>query len=298
MVIEDSQCDAKEGLTAFKKLTEIEGVSVVIGVVCSNVANAIGPVANEEGIPVMLSVASAYESTEENDYVFKFWPSDDERASFEAMFLAEELGFEKIAVVYENNARSSGLAKMFEKKATMLGTTVYSEAFEPDSTDFKTVVLKLKEFEPEAVFIFAYEQPTLNFLKQSKELGFETRFFATSTVLSQSFIESLGGIAEGTVIDLPIARGLRASEFEQRFYERFNDSIIHPGSYFAYDSLMVLAEILNKTQERTKIRDRLYSIESEGISGYIEFDSWGQNMEKKKFGLLEIRGGEFLPFEG
>ena len=298
LVVEDSQSKPAEGVTAFKKLVEVDNVSAVIGITTSGVAKAIGPVAEEKGVPTMLAVASSYKPEREGGFVFKFWPSDSERARFEAGFVMEKLGAEKMAVIYVNNAMGVGLKREFEREIEELGGKVLaSEAFEEDETDFRANLIKVKESNSEANFIIAYEPSAVNILKQAKELGIENQFLATSAVISESFLDSAGGIAEGLIADLPVTRSQATAEFEKRFRKRFNDSIIHPGSYFAYDSLMLLAGILDKTQEREEIKDRLHCLKSYGISGAIGFDSVGKNIEKKEFAAMIVRNGKFVAFE-
>lgn len=298
LVVEDSMSKPAEGVTAFKKLVEVDNVSAVIGITSSGVAEAIAPIAEEKGVPVILAVASAYEPEKEDCYVFKFWPSDKERANFEAALIVEKLGAKNIALLYVNNAMGSGLKGRFEEKAKELGANiVVLEAFNQNETDFRTTLIKVKSADPEAVFIISYEPEAVNILNQAEEMGLESQFLATSAVISESFLSSARGAAEGLIVDLPVTRSQATTEFEERFAAKFNDNIIHPGSYFAYDSLMLLAGILNETQERVEIKDRLHSIKTEGISGHIEFGSKGRNKEKKEFGALAIRNGKFVPFE-
>ncbi len=298
LVVEDSQSKPAEGVTAFKKLVEVDQVSAVVGITSSGVAQAIGPIAEEKGMPTILAVASSYKPEKEDSYVFKFWPSNKERASFEARFIVEKLGAKDIALIYVNNAMGSGLKEQFEKEVEQLGAKIQVlEAFNPDETDFRTSLIKIKNADPEAVFIIAYSPEAVNILKQGKEMGIDSQFLATSTVISKSFLDSVGKVAEGLIVDLPITRSEATAEFEERFADRFNDSILHPGSYFAYDSVTILAGLLDKTQERKEIKNKLYELKTNGISGAIEFDDFGKNKEKKEFGALIIKNSQFVPFE-
>ncbi len=296
LVVEDSQSKPAEGVTAFKKLVEVDQVNAVVGITSSGVAQAIGPIAEEKGIPTILAVASSYKPEKEDSYVFKFWPSNKERANFEARFIVEKLGAKDIALIYVNNAMGSGLKKQFEKKVEQLGAKIQVlEAFNPNETDFRTSLIKIKNADPEAVFIIAYSPEAVNILKQGKEMGIDSQFLATSTVISKSFLDSAGEVAEGLIVDLPITRSEATAEFEERFADRFNDSILHPGSYFAYDSVTILAGLLDKTQERKEIKNKLYELKTNGISGAIEFDDFGKNKEKKEFGALIIKNSQFVP---
>ncbi|NQU77957.1 ABC transporter substrate-binding protein [Candidatus Falkowbacteria bacterium] len=298
LVVEDTKCDPAEGVTGFTKLADIDNVQAIVGIVCSGVAEAIGPLAEEKNVPTLLSVAASYKPEKEAGWVFKFWPSNKDRANYEASFIVEDLGLKKIAVIHVNNAFGLGLKEEFEKKVGELGAEIVAlEAYNPEVTDFKTNLTKIKDADLEALFIIAYEPAAINILKQAKELDLNTQFLTLSTIISESFLTSIGEIGEGLILDLPITRSDQTDEFEKKFIARFEDKVLHPGTYFASDSIKILVEILKDTAERQKIKDRLYQVSTTGVSGKIEFDEFGINKKKNIFNMLQIKSGQFVPYE-
>jgi len=298
LITEDTKCDPAEGVTGFTKLADIDNVQAIVGIVCSGVAEAIGPLAEEKGVPTLLSVAASYKPEKEAGWVFKFWPANKDRANFEASFIVENLGHKKIAVIYVNNAFGLGLKEEFEKKVGELGAEIIAlESYNPEATDFKTNLTKIKDAEPEALFVIAYEPAAINILKQAEELNIETQFLTLSSVISESFLTSIGEIGEGLILDLPITRSEQTDEFETKFIARFEDKVLHPGTYFASDSVKILVEILKDTQERQGIKDQLYQVSTTGVSGKIEFDESGINKKKNIFNMLIIQNGQFVPYQ-
>ncbi len=297
LIVQDSKCKPADGVTAYNKLVDVDNVVAVIGVTCSGVAKAIGPLANEKEVPTILSVASSYMPENKSAWVFKFWPSNKERAAFEANFIMENLDPEKIAVIYENSAFGTGLYEEFEKKFIELGGNIaISEAYDPKTTDFRTSLTKIKAENPDIIFAISYEPSAINILKQAKELGINKQFVGISSLISQSFLDSIGEIGEGLIIDFPITKSESTGGFEERFLEKYNDNIIHPGGYFAYDSLIILEDVLDETSDRGEIKDKLYLVSIIGVSGLIEFDEYGKNKEKDEFATLIVRNGEFVPY--
>ena len=50
----------------------------------------------------------------------------------------------------------------------------------------------------------------------------------------------------------------RGQSFEEKFIKRYEDRVLHPGTYFAADSVKILVEILKDVQDRQEIRKSLY----------------------------------------
>jgi len=295
LIIEDSQCQPEMGVNAFKKLVETNQVTAVVGIICSSVANAIAPLAQSAETPTILSVGSSYQPTLENNWVFKFWPDNKDRAGFEARFITNNLNAKKITVLYTNNARDKGLYEEFIKVFT--GEILLAKSYEQENDDFQTILLQIKNLKPDLLFILGYEPSVISILQQAEELGIKTQFVTTSTIISETFLSGLNGLGEGLLLDLPITRSELTYEFENNFITRFNDKIIHPGAYFAYDSMMILVDVLNDTQDKEQIKNRLHEIETIGVSGQIDFDELGMNKQQGEFGILEVRSGEFVPYE-
>lgn len=290
-VIQDSKCKSVDGVNAINQLL-FEDVKAIIGITCSDVAEAVAPIIEENKIPTILSVAASYEPR--GGSIFKLWPSNKERARFEAGFIEEELKFDKLGVIYANNAFGLGLKNDFEKE---FRGKLFIESYNPEDKDFRPQLTKLKNANPQGIFIIAYEPSAVNILKQAKELGMNQQFIGLSSLLSEGFLKSAGELGEGLIIDLPTTQSELTPDFEKRFFNKYHDPIIHSGGYFAYDSVIILADILDETQDREAIRNKLYEINTIGVSGVIDFDSYGRNREKSEFELVIVQNGKFVPVD-
>jgi len=293
LIFQDSECKPIEGVNGVRKLIEIDEVSAIVGVTCSGVAKAIAPIIMESEVPTILSVAASYNPEERGSWIFKLWPSNKERAEFEANFVKKTLNADKVGIIYVNNAFGVGLKDKFKES---FDKRMFFESYNPDELDFRTQLSKIKNADVDVIFAIAYEASAVNILKQAEELGMDKQFMAVSSVISESFLNSVGDLGDGIVIDTPITKSESTSEFEVKFETKFNDKIIHPGGYFAYDSFRILADILDETQDKEKIRNQLYKVKTVGVSGEIEFDEFGKNKKKEEFKVITIKNGEFVPY--
>lgn len=78
LIYEDSQANPGMGVSAFKKLIEVEKVPAVIGDIASSVTLAIAPIAQEKRVVLLSPGATAPKLSEAGPYFFRIWNSDAE----------------------------------------------------------------------------------------------------------------------------------------------------------------------------------------------------------------------------
>ena len=57
IIIEDSKCGAADAITAYNKLTDVDGVKIILGTSCSGAMLGAAPLAEDDGV-VMLSASA------------------------------------------------------------------------------------------------------------------------------------------------------------------------------------------------------------------------------------------------
>ena len=58
LVVEDSQCNAQSAITAYQKLTDVEGVRIILGTSCSGAMLGVAPLAEADGVILFSGLAS------------------------------------------------------------------------------------------------------------------------------------------------------------------------------------------------------------------------------------------------
>ena len=179
VIYEDSQGLPTTGVSAFQKLITSNEKPAVIGGLFSSVTLAIAPIANREHVVVLSPTSSAPAITKAGDYIFRNCASDIFEGEIMARAAKETLGLTRIAIIYINNDYGVGIKNVFKKEFTVLGgKLVAEEAFPQGATDFRTQITKVKQFNPEAVYIIGYRELG-SLLKQAKELGLNVQFLST-----------------------------------------------------------------------------------------------------------------------
>ena len=57
-VVEDSTCSAQDAITAYNKLTNVDGIKIILGTSCSGAMLGVAPLAEEDGVVLFSGLAT------------------------------------------------------------------------------------------------------------------------------------------------------------------------------------------------------------------------------------------------
>ncbi len=209
-VFEDDQCDPKEAVSAFKKLTEFDQVRFIIGPACGSPQEAIIPLLKGQSIIAVVPAAASvklYADSGNNFYNIQYSLENESKFIAEKMF---KRGYKKVALVSYANAFSKTHADSFRQN--FKGEIAFDEVINGESSDVTTVVTKLKAagveaiYSPDVSFFFANGVIKLNQQKVVAPIfaTYVAELPAVRTLVPNvfySFPSDLGG-AEGAVYNL------------------------------------------------------------------------------------------------
>jgi branched-chain amino acid transport system substrate-binding protein len=282
LVIEDGQCKPANSVNAAEKLAQRDKVVGLIGAFCSSATAAIMPVAQNNKIPLITGVSSAPGLTEKgNPWFFRATETDALLAKSFAKILANQLELKKVAYIGVNDDFGRGSVDEFEKQMTALGTTTaMKEYFEHGTSDFYTLLTKLKASGADGVFVSAETQDGSTFVKQKAELGLSVKVFGVGSWATADFMQLAGSAANGIYAAVPYASTMKTPKNEAfvKAYEAQYKAA--PGKYSAagYNSLNILVDAIARAQstDADKIRAALLNTDYEGPNGHFRFDAKGQ----------------------
>lgn len=291
IIYEDSRAEAKTGVTAMRKLVDIDHVPVVIGDIVSAVTLPAAAVAEKNHVVLLSPTSSAPAITHAGEYIFRIWPSDLAEGKAIADF-AISTGFRRAAILHLNNDYGLAIADIF--KTTFKekgGTIVLCEGYLKDNKDFRSLLTKVNQAKVETIYVAGYYADTARVLRQAHELGIESQFLGTTAIEDEKFLEIAGNAAEGIIY--PLATGFDTQSDKplvKEFVETFEKNYGYkPGWVEAqsYDALMLVntaAAPVAKQIIGEKIKRYLDSMgQYEGITGIIEFDKNGDVVKPVRF---------------
>ena len=283
LVIEDSKCNAQDAITAYNKLTDVDGVKIILGTSCSGAMLGAAPLAEEDGVIMFSGLATNPDIANAGDYIFRTSMSDAQLGVDTGNLLWAD-GIRNLATITESTDYAEGVrrtsAEQFSKRG---GTVVAEERYASDVTDFRTQLTKLLNANPDAIHLAAQSEFTGGtIVKQLRELGYDGPIYSEVVPIGATALEIAGDAATGlkaVTADLDPANA-KAQEVLRNFRERY-DYVTLPwylGS--AYDDVYITAECLKQTkddQDADGFKDCLYEITWSGAIGEnYSFDSDGE----------------------
>ncbi len=302
VVYEDDQATPKVGVNAFQKLTQVDKVPIVVGSPASNVTLAVAPIANQAKVVLLSSGSTATEVGKAGPYVFRIMPSDEVQSSIMADW-TWELGYRKVAIIYEENAWGRGLMDAFTKDFPAKGGTVVTiQAVDPGATDFRTQLAKIKTLESDAIYAPLYTRGAGLMTKQARELGLKQQILGADVYGTPELIEAGGTAVDGVLYTtFGEYHGPEYQEFAKRYKEKYEIDVETYAAY-CYDAFMVAVEAVEKIPKGMEIngfniREELLKIKDyHGVTGLTTFD--GQNSAVgKTFDKMTIKNGKHIPYE-
>jgi branched-chain amino acid transport system substrate-binding protein len=280
LVIEDSKGDPSTSVSAFNKLMNVDKVSIVIGDLTSSATLAIAPLAMKNKVLLISPTASNPALSNSGEYFFRVWPSDNYSGYVAANYSYNFLGKRNAAIIYINNDYGIGLKDVFKKTFEDLGGKVsIVDAYNQNQSDFRSVLLKIRNNKADLVYIPGHPYGIANVLKQARELNIKVDFFSDVAAEEKEFLNLAGETARGLYFVTPSFDinsqddNIRkfVLEFEKRFHEKPD---IH--SVKGYEAALVLligfsSKIYNPDELVTFLKSERF----ESLSGKINFDENG-----------------------
>ena len=301
-IVEDDQSTVEGAVKAFNKLIHEDQVPVILGVWTSHVARSVFPIAQENGVVALSPVVIASGLTEIGDFIFRASHSTEALIPDGVKVTQEKLGYQQVATIADSvDLFSRDSDTLFKETFADRGIQVVaSETFETGDTDFSAQLTRIKESNPDAIFVSAQQIEVIEILTQGRQLGIPAEIPFISIVLSVDEIQKAGDAAEGAITftswvstaDIP-----GNGAFVQNYTARYG---MEPSVWAAqpYAAVYVLAKAISDAQstDSTAIRDALGNItDFDTILGKFSFNAVGDAVYDPA--VLIVEAGELQVFE-
>ena len=283
LVVEDSKCNAQDAINAYNKLTDVDGMKIILGTSCSGAMLGVAPHAESDGVVLFSGLASNPDIANAGDYIFRTQISDIEVGIRTGNTLWED-GIRALATITEETDYAEGVRRtsiaQFEKNG---GKVIAEERYGSDTTDFRSQLTKLIEANPDAIHIAPQSEFSAGtIVKQAREQGYQGPIYGETITVGTTALDIAGDAATGlkAITAAPDPNNAKAQEVLANFRERYKYITLpwHLGS--AYDDVYIAAECLKQTnddQDADGFRDCLYDITWSGALGdNYSFDEDGE----------------------
>ena len=270
MIYEDGQCNAKAAVSAANKLINVDKVPVIIGGLCSTETAAFGPTAMQNKVIAFAYGSSAPKLNELGKYFFRSYPSDAFQGKFGAEYAYNDLGAKKVAVLYHISDYGTGIKDVFEQRFKELGGEIVVEEGAPqESRDYRTALSKIKNSNPDLIYMPTYPDGAIVAVKQAQELGIKTKLLGADAWDDPNLQKEVSG--RGDLVFTAVVN-LSPEDFKAKVLAKTGGDQVPLGTPNAYDNVKIIAQVMKKVGLDTdKIQEELHKIKYDGISGHIEF---------------------------
>ncbi len=196
-IFEDDKCQAKDALTAFKKLTDLDGVKMIVGPLCGAPQEAIAPLLKDKDVLVLSPSAASrdlFNQSGGNFYNLQYALED------ESKFMAEKL-FEKdlknVVLISYQNAFSKVHSDSFKKH--FKGNIVKDIVFAQSESDVSTEIAKLREKKIDAIFVVDMSFFFAQGYEKLEQYGINSPVYSTYVVE----LPAVRPLVEGVIYSFP-----------------------------------------------------------------------------------------------
>jgi branched-chain amino acid transport system substrate-binding protein len=235
-----------------------------------------------------------------NPYVFRTSFTQATAMPKAANYIKSQANIKKIAIMYVNNDFGKGGLDMMKKALAGSNVQVVAEiSTDSNQVDFSAPVIKAKQANADATFMYVNEDESARALREFKKQGYDKPLIGETTLTGQKVIELAGDAANGArghvglTGDAPIPRLLN---YKVKYFKAYGHETDHNGikGYTGVYSMKAAIEKAGKVDRKAvaaAMKGLKISADKEpGILMNVGFDDKG-DLDRESF-MTEVKGGK------
>jgi branched-chain amino acid transport system substrate-binding protein len=268
-------------------------VVAIVGPAFSGESKAADPLFNEAGLPIVTPSATNPALAENGWSIFhRAVGNDNSQGPAAAAYIKNNLKAAKVAVIDDKTEYGKGIADIVRQQ---LGSAVvFNDSVPQQTQDYSSSVTGVKNSGATVLFYGGYYADGGRLLKQLRDNSVSATFLTDDGAKDDNLVKTAGNAAaEGTLITCPCAPAEQVqngAKFIADYKAAFN---VVPGTYSAegYDAANVILQAIKGGKfDRKGINDFLKTVDYQGITKKIKFDSKGEVSEKTIY-MYQVKNG-------
>lgn len=305
-----------------RRLVTRENVKLMVGTFGSSIALAIAAVANQFEVPYFEGGAVSDELTSRGyQYVFRSNDNATDMAGGLVLgvmdLFAPKIGKDvkdlKIALIHEDSAFGTSIAKNFISQIEDLGGTVdIVEPYAANTQDLSPLVLRLRDSEPDVLVATQYFNDAILFWNQARNHDYNPKYFIAigAGQSTPDYYAGVGKDGEGVLMSDVPASGVKpdalvpeAAALQKEFIRRYEEKLGKAPASHATRNFSAMHLLLNRvlpaagSLDPEAIRDAVMALDEPigtTILGFgLKFGDNGQN-ERAFNVVLQWQDGEVV----
>lgn len=306
----DDKGDPTEAVNVANKIVTDPTVIAGMGSFSSSCAMAAAPVFEEADLLLFSPNASHTDFPSMGKNMFSAVMSQKYEGAEFADALIGRFGTQNIALLYQNTDHGVIATDVFSKEYEAKGGAVISkETFVPgQTTDFSPVLSKIKEKNPDLLYVNASYSDCAQILMQAKALNLNCQYVCPGMALTEEFLKVVGTTIDGTLVlssvpaFLPsVLETAKLDASMQAFVDSYTTEYNEIPDGFAasaFDAVNIVLDACAKVGTDTPVlREEIAKLRDfPGVSGYNMQFNESKEMVKGIY-MFQIQNGQFVVAE-
>ncbi len=299
----DDQSKPDQAVQGVSKLVDQDHVVMLLGAYSSeNTKAIINPVTSHQ-IPLLIPTATADNVMDsKSPWVFRICAGANDYAKATIDFLKHNGAPRTMAIVYEKTNFGQANMQAMKEVAQVAGMNVVAvEEYEAKAPDYKAVLRRVKDKNPEVIYFCSYLFDATTLMRQSQEVDLNPKYYTSAgTGFAAAEFPTAKGAGKNAEYTFSVSQWLPdapwpgSREFDAAYFKRTGT---HPQYHAmqAYQSLLTAVQAINNAQslDATKVRDALKNIDLKTSAfGPVKFDANGQNQHVVL--ITQVQGGKYV----
>ncbi|WP_274425737.1 ABC transporter substrate-binding protein [Chelativorans sp. YIM 93263] len=254
LIVRDDAGTADQTRRIAQELVVNEGVNVLAGFGLTPLALSVGPVLNQANIPAVIMAAATASITKESEYYTRT-SFTLPQASVPVATWANENDINRVVTLVTDYGPGIDAETWFTKEFTENGGEIVEAVRVPlENPDFAPYLQRVRDSEPDAVFVFLPSGVGSLFMRQFTERGLNEagiRLIATGDVTDDDLLNEMGEPAIGTITGHHYSAAHESPENEAfvESFEEANDGM-RPNfmAIGGYDGMHLIYAALEETE--------------------------------------------------
>ncbi|WP_293211509.1 amino acid ABC transporter substrate-binding protein [Parvibaculum sp.] len=307
IVYYDDESTPARGAQLVERLIRQDGVKYLLGPYSSGLTEAIAPVTEKYGVPMVEANGAAISLFRKGyRYLFAVLSTTDQylRGAVElAAAVNEDPSKLRVAMAFENDPFSQDVREGVMEDAAKHGMNiVIDDKLPPELNDMSATLSKAKVLKPDLLLVSGHDKGAALAVRQVADQRLDLPMMALTHCDSAQIAEKFGAAAEYTLCAAQWASTLKyedalfgsASDYAALYEETYN----HTAPYQAAESsaaVQVFADAFERagSLEPDAVRDALSETDIMTFYGPIKFDETGKNVSKPTV-LFQVQDGKYV----
>jgi branched-chain amino acid transport system substrate-binding protein len=203
-------------------------------------------------IPNFTGGEAASITQQSNPYIFRTSFTQSTAMPKLAKYIKDGIKANSVAMIWVNNDFGKGGRDAMQKALDAVGVKVVADvSTDPGQVDFSGAVLKVKQANPDAVFVYTNEEESARALREIRKQGITKPIIGETTLTGQKVIELAGDAANGALAHVGLtvdAPQQTIKDFDKKFQAEYKYKSDHNGMK-GYSGMYVVKAITEKNKK-------------------------------------------------